>query len=454
MLAERAASSPRRTPRIRLDLIISGSICPDVAIRNQRDAGVQSAFDRTVRRMSAHGWREVAVVRAAAVVQGLALVTVPTLSTVLTDRAHFGLSQAAYGVLFLPQSVIAIVSCLAGGQLTRTFGVKRMLLCGFGAGALSMGLIVASASMTHDRSLVYGVLLSATACLGFGFAIVTPALNLLSGVYAPHSVDRAVLVVNALLGAAAVLSPLLLIAFVGLGIWWALPLLTCAAMLVLFGTCMRLPLQGPRKAAAGRSIQLPARFWIFAAFAFVYGLCEQMNGSWAPMYLTRHFGATASFGLLALALFWAFAAAGRVMFALLSKQLSETIVFRALPFVLAAAFVLLAVAPVGHGPALGAVAFALAGVGVSALLPLVISFCERSIPQEATSVTSYVFAMYLIGYGFAAFGAGPLQNSGFHLRSLYGASTLLALMGAALAFAIVGVLDGGTRSGTIVGART
>jgi MFS family permease len=399
-------------------------------------------------------WKELAVVRTAAVVQGLALVTIPTLSTVLTDRAHFGLTQTAYGALFVPQSVLAIVLSLAGGRLTRTFGIKHMLLAGFAAGALSMALLVASALLTAHHVLAYADLLMSTACLGFGFAIVTPALNFLSGEFEPHDVDRAVLVVNALLGAAAVLSPLLLIAFVGLGIWWALPLLTGVAMIVLFAASVRLPFQVAKNAATGTRAGLPARFWIFAAFAFVYGLCEQMNGSWAPMYLTGHFRAAASFGLLGLALFWACAAVGRVTFALASKRLPETIVFRTLPFVLAGAFALLSIAPIGYGPAIGAVAFALAGLGVSALLPLVISFCERSIPQEAASVTSYVFAIYLVGYGLAAFGAGPLQTGGISLQHLYGASTIVALIAAGLAFAVVGVLDRTSRSATTAGARS
>jgi predicted MFS family arabinose efflux permease len=116
-------------------------------------------------------------------------------------------------------------------------------------------------------------------------------------------------------------------------------------------------------------------------------------------------------------------------------------VFRALPFVLAAAFAVLATLPANADPLAGALAFAVAGLGLSALLPLVISFCERSIPTEATSVTSIVFAIYLIGYGLAAFGAGPLQRFGFSLSTLYGVSAFLALGVAGLAFAIVHLLQ-------------
>ena len=384
---------------------------------------------------------EIAVVRGAAVAQGLALVTIPTLSTVLTDPRIFALSQTSYGALFVPQSILAIVFSLAGGRLTRRFGIKRVLLTGLAADALSMGLLASTVLLTAHRAAIYPLLLCATGSLGFGFAIVTPALNVLSGDFDPQAIDRAVLIVNALLGAAAALAPLLLAGFVGFGIWWGLPLLACVAMLVLFATSTRLPFDVAAPDAAGSGARIPARFLLFAAFAFSYGLCEQMNGSWAPLYITGRLHAPAMFGLLALTLLWAFAATGRVVFALTSKQVPSTTVFRALPFVLAAAFAVLATLPANADPLAGALAFAVAGLGLSALLPLVISFCERSIPTEATSVTSIVFAIYLIGYGLAAFGAGPLQRFGFSLSTLYGVSAFLALGVAGLAFAIVHLLQ-------------
>jgi hypothetical protein len=85
-------------------------------------------------------------------------------------------------------------------------------------------------------------------------------------------------------------------------------------------------------------------------------------------------------------------------------------------------------------------AFALAGLGVSALLPLVLSFSERNMPESATSVTSVLFAMYLVGYGAAAFGVGPLQAEGIALPALDVGAVGLACIFAALAFAIVRIV--------------
>ncbi len=53
----------------------------------------------------------------------------------------------------------------------------------------------------------------------------------------------------------------------------------------------RQPDEARGRAAAGP--KLPARFWIFAAFALLYGMCETMNGNWASVYMKKQLGASA-----------------------------------------------------------------------------------------------------------------------------------------------------------------
>jgi predicted MFS family arabinose efflux permease len=176
---------------------------------------------------------------------------------------------------------------------------------------------------------------------------------------------------------------------------------------------------------------------LFGAFAFVYGLCEQLNGSWAPIYMTRHLGASLADGSIALALFWAVATGFRVIFGVFNRAFAPPVIFCALPFALAAAFGILAVLPMHAAPILGLAAFALAGLGVSALLPLVLSFCERSVPDAASAATGVVFAVYLAGFGIAAFGVGPLEHWGMSLPEMDGVAAGLACVVAGLAFAII-----------------
>ena len=95
---------------------------------------------------------ESAVVYAAGVVQGIALVTFPAASTILTDPAEYDLSSTQYGALFLPQVVTAIAAALLGAGLAGRFGTKRVYLAGLMAGLVSMALLLVSQFFTDDTS--------------------------------------------------------------------------------------------------------------------------------------------------------------------------------------------------------------------------------------------------------------------------------------------------------------
>ncbi len=373
------------------------------------------------------------LVRSAAFVQGLALVVIATVSTTLTSARGFGLSDASYGALFVPQSILAVIGSLGGAALEQKLGARKTLLIGFVANAVAMSSIAGSALVT-DKHAAFGVLLCATSFLGIGFSIVTPTLNVLAAKLDPQHADRAGLIVNALLGGSAAIAPLLFILFVSAGKWWGLPLLCAIGMLGLIVAALRIDLHDNAGAQAARArVALPSRVWLFAAFALAYGIAEQIDGSWAPLYMTHQLGAAASFGSLALTFFWAVATVARVFFAVATAKAKPTIVFRSLPFVLAASFALLAFLP-SHAPALlGVVAFALAGLGISALLPLVLSLSERSMPDVAATATSVVFASYLVGYGIAAFGVGPLQERGIALSAIDVSGLCVTLVVAGLA---------------------
>jgi predicted MFS family arabinose efflux permease len=102
--------------------------------------------------------------------------------------------------------------------------------------------------------------------------------------------------------------------------------------------------------------------------------------------------------------------------------------------VLAAALVAIALLP-DDTPALGILAFGLAGLGCSALLPLTISVGQAQLVGSA-SVAGGVIACYQLGYGIAAFGAGPLQDAGVGLPALYGFTAVAAVVMGGLSFVL------------------
>jgi predicted MFS family arabinose efflux permease len=87
-------------------------------------------------------------------------------------------------------------------------------------------------------------------------------------------------------------------------------------------------------------------------------------------------------------------------------------------------------------PALGVLAFGLAGLGCSALLPLTISFGQEELRAVAATVAGGVIACYQLGYGIAAFGIGPLVDSGVGLPTIYGLSAVIALVMGAWSFVV------------------
>jgi len=381
---------------------------------------------------------EIAAVYVAAVIQGLALVTFPAAGTVFTSPEHYGLSSTEYGGMFVPQAITAISASLLGAGLIRRLGIKRIYLLGLTADLVSMALLFSSQFVISNGRLAYGMLLLATTSLGIGFGLTVPALNTFTAAFFPQKIDSAVLVLNALLGLGTVLAPVFVAVFIGLGIWWGLPVLAVVLLLALLLFSLSLPLQAGTNTAQSQQgkTALPARFWIFAAFALLYGVCETMNGNWASLYMTQRLGASTTLASLALTIFWGTVTAGRILFAAIGRWFPEYRTYQALPVVVAVAFVAVAFIPKSD-PFLGILAFGLAGLGCSALLPLTISSGQKELTAIAASVPGGLIAFYQMGYGIAAFGVGPLQqNVGLSLATIFGSAAIVALVMSALSFVV------------------
>jgi MFS family permease len=374
--------------------------------------------------------REIAAVYGAALLQGLTLVTFPAASDVFTSRAAYGLTPRQYGFMFAPQVVMAVFAALLGGRIEHRWGGKRVFLAGLGANLISMALLVVSQFLMGERGAAYALLLVATALLGIGFGLTVPAMNTLAAALFPRRVDVAILALNALLGLGTALAPVLVALFVRLGAWWGLPLAVgvLLAALLVFSAPLALDATGAPEAPAVRS----ARFWLFCAFAIGYGAVETLNGNWAILYMKGVLHAPAALAAVALTLFWATVTAGRLLFAFVARWLPPPTTFRLLPWVIGLAFVATSLVP-PSSPGLGIATFSLAGLGCSALLPLMISLGSRDAPPAR------LIAGYQLGYGLAAFGIDPLRTrADLGLRTLFGGASAMALVLAALAAILVG----------------
>ena len=380
---------------------------------------------------------EVGLVYATGLVQGLALVTFPAVSSIFTSPDGYGFSASRYGMMFVPQVILAILASSLGPSLARRCTLKRVLRAGMSADLLAMILLALSHLLAGGPAAAYGVLLVATGALGFGFGTVVMALNTYAEDFSPGREDRAVLSLNALLGAGTALAPLLVAIFTDLGAWWMLPLTVATALAGLLLFSARQPLVAS-PGGATRSQHLPRRFWPFATAVLLYGIAETLNGNWSGPYLTSERGVSAGGASFALAAFWGMVTIGRVLFAALSTKTTVRWIYAGLPVLLIVAFqAILRI----RGETSGIVAFGLAGLGCSAFFPLCISLSGQEFPQFAAAMSGELVAFYQAGYGVAAFGVGPLRDlTGRPLGMIYTIGTLVAaaMLMAALAVGVHG----------------
>ncbi|WP_456845219.1 MFS transporter [Cellulomonas sp. P5_C6] len=357
------------------------------------------------------------LVYGAGLVQGLALVSFPAASSILISPTGYDLSTTQYGLMFVPQVVLAITGAATSPLLAARWSLQRVLQVGLVSNLLAMLLLVLSQAVSTSPA-AYPVLLCATGALGFGFGTTVPALNTFAARLAPSNQDRSILTLNALLGTGTALAPLLIALFLALGAWWLLPVLAAVGLGVFLVLAVRTTLDaGPNPERTGARQKLPGRFWWYAAAAVLYGVCETLFGNWSSVYLTGERALSAQVASLALAAFWACVTIGRVIVAALTTRVPPTVVFVVLPVLIAATNLAVSSA---HSAVVAVLAFAAAGFACSAMLPLNLSLAGEEFPRLGATSSGELIAAYQVGYGVAAFGVAPLESlTGIGLAGIY-----------------------------------
>ena len=370
--------------------------------------------------------KEVGVVYLTGLIQGLALVTFPAASSIFTSPHGYGLSGSRYGLMFIPQVVLAILASSLGPTLAQRWTLKHVLQAGVSANFSAMTLLAFSSLLKAFPGVAYWILLIATGSLGFGFGATVMALNTYAGEFFPRRADRAILALNALLGAGTALAPLFVAIFVSLGAWWILPVIVGIALGALLLCTIKTPLEAARgDAAIGEDLKrFPLRFWLYAVAVLLYGIAETLNGNWSGSYLTGERGVSAQGASYALTAFWAMVTIGRILFAALSSKIAGRYIYAGLPILLVAAFQVIARA---DSRTSGIAAFGLAGLGCSAFFPLCIGLSGQEFPRLAAAMSGAMVAFYQTGYGVAAFGVGPLRAfTRLSFRTIYSFGSLVA----------------------------
>jgi MFS transporter, FHS family, glucose/mannose:H+ symporter len=370
---------------------------------------------------------EIITVYAIGLFQGLSLVAFPAAATILTSTTGYDLSKNQYGILFLPQVIMAIAGSLAMPALARRFRLKQVLIVGIVADTLAMGLLVASDPVRAD-AIAYPMLLVATAALGLGFGLTLSSISTYAGAFMPDRRDVALTALNVLLGLGTALSPLLIAIFLDIGAWWILPLIAASGLLVLIFVALLQPMDVPESKTPRSSGRIPTLFWLFAAALVLYGIGETMFGNWGSTLLVSK-GVSASSATDALAAFWASVTIGRLLIALSAKRIRSTAIYVVLPWAVAGALLLV---PTAKTATAGILVFAFGGFACSGFFPMTVGYGESTFPNFVELAAGWLIAAYQVGYGLAAFGGGALQSV-VSLASIFRIAAVLAVVMALLA---------------------
>jgi predicted MFS family arabinose efflux permease len=373
---------------------------------------------------------EIVTVYSIGLFQGLSLVAFPAAASVLQSSTGYDLSKGRYGLLFLPQVIMAIAGSLAMPTLARRFRLKRVLIAGLIADTAAMSLLVGSDPLRAD-AIAYPMLLVATASLGLGFGLTLSSISTYAGAFMPDRRDVALTGLNVLLGLGTALSPLLIAIFLDVGAWWYLPLIAAAGLLVLVVSALLQPMEVPESAAKQSSGGMPVLFWLFAAALVLYGIGETMFGNWGTTLLVGK-GVKATSANNALAAFWASVTIGRLLIAVSAKWVRSTAIYVVLPWAMAAALLLV---PTAHTATAGILVFAFGGFACSGFFPMTVGYGESTFPTLVELAAGWLIAAYQLGYGLAAFGGGVLQSA-VSLASIFRVAAVLAAVMGLLAVGI------------------
>jgi fucose permease len=375
----------------------------------------------------------IATVYMTAFLQGLAMVSFPASATLFKELKGF--SDAQYGLIFIPQIITTIAGSLAGGSLARTLGLKRLLAVALIATGLSqLGLNLAVESIPAGPA--FYVVLCCTAIFGLAFGIGAAPLNTYPGLLFPEKSDSALVALHTLLGIGLAVGPLLVGPLTKAGAWVVYPALgiIMAAILLIGLRLSELPAYEPAMSESA-SLTLESAdshqdnplvsftLWIFVGIVILYAFAEGTFANWCIIYLNEERGIDLTQASLALSVFWAALAGGRLLVSVLLLKIKAQWIWLVLPILMIGTFLLL---PAAHSAITGIALFGLAGFSCSAFFPLSVGIVSKRFPASSAMVSSFMIASLMIGVGTGTFVIGPLRSN-LPLEQLYQYSALYPL---------------------------
>jgi fucose permease len=311
-------------------------------------------------------------------------------SLVPAIERDFTQPDAGVGVLYFVTAVLFVTGSLAGGFAMERLGRSRALPAAVFGMAAGLALEAVAPSWT--------VFVAGGALAGFGSGAVEVGMNGLFLDRFSEDRGRALSRLHLCFSLGALAAPLVIAALVEIGVTWRLPFAVSSIIVLAIGlglaaSDLRVPhpvvtsRAGPP--SVGRHVPLPLVLLAVAITSYV--AAESGISSWLVRFLD-----TAPIGIatLALSLFWAGLALGRLVASRVADRFAPLAVATACGLATGVAVLAAVVAP---WVAVSIALFAVAGVACGPIYPMIIASAGGLYPARANAVSGVLTAAAVTG---------------------------------------------------------
>ena len=311
-------------------------------------------------------------------------------SLVPAIEGDFAQPDAGVGVLYFVTAVLFVTGSLAGGFAMERLGRIRALPAAVFGMAAGLALEAIAPSWT--------VFVAGGALAGFGSGAVEVGMNGLFLDRFSEDRGRALSRLHLCFSIGALAAPLLIAALVEIGVAWRLPFAASSIVVLAIGlglatSDLRVPhpvlASRAGRPAVGRHVPLPLVLLAVAITSYV--AAESGVSSWLVRFLD-----TAPIGIatLALSLFWAGLALGRLVASRVADRFAPLAVATACGLATGVAVLAAVVAP---WVAVSIALFAVAGVACGPIYPMIIASAGGLYPARANAVSGVLTAAAVTG---------------------------------------------------------
>ena len=346
-------------------------------------------------RVPDHALRAGLVAGAAYTLVGWRALLVPSL--ILFVAPAFGQADAGMGVYYLVTALAYGVGALFGGRFIRRFGARLILPSA--AALMAVGLLIQGFTGAWIVFALAGVLTSIGAS-STDVGIQALVLDLF-----PHARSRALNLLHVTYGVGALMAPLLLATLVALGVPWQWLMTGSGIAMAIAGVGLALTVPpdpvlhastagveiAETAETAARTHRLPLFLLVMAVSITCYVAAEAGVSDWLVRYLDALPITQAS---LALTLFWAGIAVGRLVFARIGNRLDPQ---RSAVVLAVAGGAMLTVALMLPISPASPLLFGAVGLAFGPIFPLMVAAAGARMPGESATVTGTLVFAAVVG---------------------------------------------------------